>query len=324
MREVLDKIQEAEKQCPLDEISRGHFVYHWAKELKKRNYFKVCLPIVCGGQDLDLFSFMEITRRLSFIDGNLGWRFQIANGATYFFKNFPKESAVNLFRINELLISGSGSNSGTGSKVADGYKVSGCWEYCSGSDIATHVSFVFSDDQTGTSFAAIIPRSKTISFRAHNFSGMQHTATAQLILENIFVREENCFQVNEKKNDIKLLAFEPEFDVFARAFFLPVAFGIFERYQSELSSKLSNKFNLTNNHLESFQKISNDYTKLLKKVKTSDLSNFNSEVIEFIKKLKYDLISSIHFAGMNGLNRNHPVNYTFQNFLAVTQHYLLN
>ena len=325
MREVLDKIQEAEKQCPWDEISRGHFVYHWAKELKRSNYFKVCLPIVCGGQDLDLFSFMEITRRLSFIDGNLGWRFQIANGATYFFKNFPKESAVNLFRINELLISGSGSNSGTGSKVTDGYKVSGCWEYCSGSDLATHVSFVFSDDQTGTSFAAIVPRSKTISFCAHNFTGMQHTATSQLNLEQIFVSHENCFHVEEIINNIPVPAFDYEFNVFARAFFIPVVIGLYERYLQELNSHLSFKgLSCNQTIIEESSELIKVYETILLLLRNKKYIEFNALVIEFNERIKQNIISSFHFSGMHGLKKDSGINYQFQNLIAATQHSLLN
>lgn len=324
MREVLDKIQEAEKQCPWDEISRGHFVYHWAKELKRMNLFKVCLPLECGGQNIGLVEFMEITRKLSFIDANLGWRFQIANGATYFFKNFQKEKALTLFNENELLVSGSGSNTGIAVPIKNGYNVSGEWDYCSGSDLASHVSFVFTDESTKEALAAIIPMQKSFTFQPYEFSGMQHTATAQFKLENLFVHSEDCFEIQKTKNEIELPAFEPEFDVFARAFFLPVAVGIFERYFYELSLTFSPKYAIANKSVKSLSDFKNEYFELLEKIKSSDLSNFSSKVTEIIKKMKFDLISSIHFAGMNGLKRNHPVNYTFQNFIAVTQHYLLN
>lgn|GEM_PF-4873113 len=327
-KQWLNDLRLEESRCSVEPKHREHLVLSWAKRFQDTGLYKVCLPDHIGGLSVGLVDFMDLTRELAFIDANLAWRFQIANGATYFYQHYPAFIGDSIYASKEVLVSGSGSPSGIGKSVKRGYLVSGSWAYCSGSDLATQVSFVFQVTETGENLAAIVPLTSAVGFQSYSFSGMQYTATARMHFEDLFVPEEGCFRLDQTFTGNQLTAFNYPFTVFARAFFIPVLVGCAERFFHEL-----NQYKDTSKRygLDEFIRVQAEFLSLIKTYETcincieSDQYDlFEEKVIQLTKDLKQVIHTSIHLAGMDALMLNKPINYHYHNALAVTQHYLLN
>jgi alkylation response protein AidB-like acyl-CoA dehydrogenase len=324
----LQELKQAEAGCAWDQNAREHLVLTWAKHFQDTGLYKVCLPKHIGGLALGLIDFMELTREMAGIDANLAWRFQIANGATYFYQYYHPSQADSIYALNEVLVSGSGTPSGVGKPTSSGYLVSGNWAYCSGSDLATHVSFVFQVPQTGECLAAIVPFSSAIGFQSYSFSGMQFTATSSMYFDDLYVPLEACFHLDEKVNGNKLAAFNYPFKVFARAFFIPVLIGSAERYFHELdhykfTSKRYSELDF-NQVSEGFQQLVKSYYACLDFIRQDQYDFFEKDVVQLAIHVNKLIHSSLHLAGMEALMSNKPIHYCYQNSIAVAQHYLLN
>ncbi len=327
-KQWLNDLRIEESRCSVEPKHREHLVLSWAKRFQDTGLYKVCLPDHIGGLSLGLVDFMDLTRELAFIDANLAWRFQIANGATYFYQHYPAFIGDSIYASKEVLVSGSGTPSGIGKSVKRGYLVSGSWAYCSGSDLATQVSFVFQVTETGENLAAIVPLTSAVGFQSYSFSGMQYTATARMHFEDLFVPEEGCFRSENTFQGHQLTAFNYPFTVFARAFFIPVLIGSAERYFHELDhykfiSKYYSKVDF-NQVLDDFSQLLKSYYACIDFIRQDQYDFFEKEVVQLAIDVNKLMHASLHLAGMEALMTNKPIHYNYQNTIAIAQHYLMN
>lgn len=324
----LQELKQAEAGCTWDQNAREHLVLTWAKYFQDTGLYKVCLPKHIGGLALGLIDFMELTREIAVVDANLAWRFQIANGATYFYQHYPPSQADTIFGLNQVLISGSGTPSGLGKPSRSGYLVSGNWAYCSGSDLASHVSFVFQVPETGECLAAIVPLSSAVGFQSYVFSGMQYSATSRMHFDDLYVPKEACFRLENAFPGHHLSAFNYPFTVFARAFFIPVLMGCVERFFQELD-----RYKHTSKRYghQSFERVTDEFLALSKSyaqginlIKQHQCDFFEDAVVQLAVDLKRLMHEAVHLAGMEAIMVDKPIHYLYQNAIAVAQHYLLN
>lgn len=320
----LKSLQLEEAKVEFSAENRSCFVRETAENLRVNNWFKACLPKMYGGKELNLLQFMELTEELAFLDANLGWRFQIGNGATYFVKNFAPDCAADLFCQNGLLIAGSGTPSGTIASNYNDYLVSGKWNYCSGLDLATHLSFVCKYENKERLLAGIIPYPKEAELGEIKLIGLKDTATQSISMEAFSVASNYIFSLDEVLNPIQIPAFDLPFDVFARAYFLPVIFGSFRRYLGELMDFLKSVGKPTDVVNYSICVFHVRKKELLNLLFTKDYIMFDLSVWKFVEYIRNELMKTIPLAGMHAVQHENAISANFLHLITLTQHHLLH
>ncbi len=209
--------------------------------------FKLFLPQALGGLGLGMIDTLALIREAAYLNGSLGWLIQIGNGGMYFATNFSQEQSTQLFKPADAVIAGSGTVNGTCVDVDGGVRINGSWKYCSGSAYATlfTVTVMRAD---GTICAAILPKKEVTILNDWQTIGLTQTSTNTIVLNDVFVPNQNLFNVFERKSFTDYAVFNLPFLIYAQAFFSSVTLGISERLLHE-AEQVNNQKQIPNTAL---------------------------------------------------------------------------
>ncbi|MFI6808043.1 acyl-CoA dehydrogenase family protein [Streptomyces luteogriseus] len=103
--------------------------------LRQAGVFRMSLPTVWGGAQLDLVESARVVREISHADGSTGWTVQAAAMAWFFVRSLPRETLEREVFGNgaDLMLRGAIAPKGKATPVAGGYRISGRWPLASGS-----------------------------------------------------------------------------------------------------------------------------------------------------------------------------------------------
>ena len=99
----------------------------------KQQWFRMLLP----ENPLSLSQLVRLEEGISWADGPVGWTVTLCSGAGWFAGFFPPTVFPDVFSDKQLCLAGSGAPSGEAHVVPGGYRISGRWDYASGSLHAT-------------------------------------------------------------------------------------------------------------------------------------------------------------------------------------------
>jgi alkylation response protein AidB-like acyl-CoA dehydrogenase len=106
-------------------------VYEAMREL---GLFKLWLPKVLGGDEIDLHTALEITERLAKFDGSTAWNFMIGLQGSVLLGYIPEYRAREMMEgTPDATLGGSGQPGGVAVPVEGGYRITGRWSFASGS-----------------------------------------------------------------------------------------------------------------------------------------------------------------------------------------------
>jgi hypothetical protein len=311
--------------------------------LFRARLFKCFLPQELNGLGLSLPETMEVIRECANINGSLGWLVQIGNGGNYFASCFPEPISKELFSPLSAVIAGSGAPSGSAVKTGDGYILSGNWRYCSGADYASLFTVTFVCPENGAKLAAILPKNQVHVIPDWNTSGLPHTSTHTVRLEQVHVSSRFIFDVGRQVSFQNDVVFQLPFVIYAQAFFLQVALGLSSRFVQEarktINAKCKHWSTIFPEQLESvlskLDLVESQNLQLIRRIEemtasfsngsetSSQEENYRIELIFLIKKIR-ELIHEIFWdLGIEVVYKDHPIHQVYQDLLVCTQHYLL-
>ncbi|WP_155593160.1 acyl-CoA dehydrogenase [Lysinibacillus cavernae] len=199
--------------------------------------FKLFTAKELGGKDLDLVEGIKVFQQMSALDGNFGWLITIGTGGNAFIPTFSKEICEKIFTPKEAVIAGSGYPTGVAVKTDGGYYVTGQWKYCSGSNYATTFTMNSYIEEYGVKTENIVscsvnPQDVEI---LHDWCamGLKATASHTIRVNNVWVPQEDTFQLGTIRNDYGNSVHSFPFATFAEASFLSVCLGITESFLEE-------------------------------------------------------------------------------------------
>lgn len=157
-------------------------------------------PAVAGGHEPGFAELIETWIEMARQDGSLGW-IGIANipSASFAAAYLPDEGFEQVFSAhnNRVTMGGQFFPNGTGDKVEGGYKVSGAWQFGSGTGHSEYVcagflpmdngQMVMASDVMPLMMVAIVPREQVTFTDGWHVQGLKGTGSYDYKLEEVFV-----------------------------------------------------------------------------------------------------------------------------------------
>lgn len=103
----------------------------------EQRWFGLWVPKLYGGLELSFSEALRTEEALAWADGSAGWTITLCSGANWFVGFLDPEAAKTVFVNEQTCLAGSGKPSGVATITADGYEVTGQWNYATGALHAT-------------------------------------------------------------------------------------------------------------------------------------------------------------------------------------------
>ncbi|GAB3615580.1 acyl-CoA dehydrogenase family protein [Okibacterium endophyticum] len=130
-------------------------------------FYDILTPTRYGGYGYDLETFFRVGIEVSRGDPGAGWNFILGAGHTFHFASlFSEQAQAELLGADEPFIAPMRqAPASPAERLADGYRVTGTWDYCSGSTYSSHVIVgILAPAQPGgtelTPHLAVVPRAQ--------------------------------------------------------------------------------------------------------------------------------------------------------------------
>ena len=175
------------------------------ESLRDAGLFKISVPVLFGGDQLDDMATVRVIEELSRLDGSVGWNVMIASGNAIAAACLPERAAEEIFGSNaSTVIAGSVRPfpGNTATPVDGGYRVSGRWTVASGchqADWMAGACFVIgsggprsSSDGAPDVRIMFWPKSECEILDTWYTTGMRGTGSHDFQTSNAFVAEARC------------------------------------------------------------------------------------------------------------------------------------
>jgi alkylation response protein AidB-like acyl-CoA dehydrogenase len=110
---------------------------HLVQQLKDAGVFRMTMPHVWGGSELDLPSQLEVIEALSMADTSVGWCAMIGTDGGYTTAFIDQGVAREIYPDVDMVTAITSMPPGKAVKTGDGFTVSGRWPFASGCQHAT-------------------------------------------------------------------------------------------------------------------------------------------------------------------------------------------
>ncbi|MFJ5563465.1 acyl-CoA dehydrogenase family protein [Lysinibacillus xylanilyticus] len=312
--------------------------------------FKLFTAKELGGKDLDLLEGIKVFQKMSVLDGNFGWLVTIGAGGNSFIPTLNKEVCEKIFSPRNAVIAGSGYPTGTAVKIDGGYNVTGQWKYCSGADYATTFTmncFVENDGiRTDEIISCSINSDQVEVFNDWRAMGLKATASHTICVQDVWVPEEETFQLGIIKNKYGSAVHSFPFGAFAEASFLSVCLGITENFLEETAILVKQKNNdpsrterigaiqfLLMQQQKNFRQLEEQFYSLLKEYwqKHKEGQELTDEELQQFSRMSKDIAAAcvdianslIRRLGMDAITETSSINRIWRNLYTAAHHIFL-
>lgn len=189
IREAADAI-EAERHLP----------EQLALALMRAGVFRMGVPRVYGGPELDPMGQVRVVEELSRIEGSVGWLSMISSAGSFLAAFLQPSVAERVFSAPESVLAGNLRPPQRADAVDGGYRVSGHFRFGSGCHHASVMAcgcVVYRDGQLETTRRGdpnirvmLVPKSKVTIVDVWQTTGMRGTGSNDYIVDNVFVPSE--------------------------------------------------------------------------------------------------------------------------------------
>ncbi len=104
----------------------------------ERGWLRMLAPASAGGAELALPEVVRLEEAIAAADGSMGWLVTLCAGAGWFAGFLPPALAREIIGTPNLCVAGSGARTGFADVDANGYRLSGSWDFATGAPLATH------------------------------------------------------------------------------------------------------------------------------------------------------------------------------------------
>ena len=164
-------------------------------------------PAAAGGAEPGFAEMLDIWQRMAHLDGSFGW-IGIANlpSAAAVYAYLPDEGFDEVFGSGDrVTLGGQFAPNGQGIRVEGGYRVSGSWNFGSGTGHSAYVcagflpiddgDFCFDADGEITLMCAVIPRDEIVFTDGWHVQGLRGTGSYDYNVSDLFVPEHRTFNL---------------------------------------------------------------------------------------------------------------------------------
>jgi alkylation response protein AidB-like acyl-CoA dehydrogenase len=197
IRATADAI-ESERRLP-DNIARA---------LMHAGAFRMGVPRVYGGPELDPMGQVRVVEELSRIEGSVGWLSMISSAGSFLAGFLEPSVAERLFASAESVLAGNLRPPQRAEVVDGGYRVSGHFRFGSGCHHASVMAcgcLVFRDGKPETTRRGepnirvmLVPKSKVTIIDVWQTTGMRGTGSNDYIVDDVFVPSEESPSMAER------------------------------------------------------------------------------------------------------------------------------
>jgi alkylation response protein AidB-like acyl-CoA dehydrogenase len=202
--------------------------------LRSAGLLRMCVPAVYGGPEVTPMELVSAIREVAISDGAAGWCTMIASTTASMSMFLAPEVAAKIFGDPRVVAGGVFAPNGTGTRVGDGFSVSGRWQWGSGTQ---HCDWVLGgarcDDDT---FRLCFTPVANVEFHDTWYTmGMRGSGSLDFSFSDVFVPADHTMQPGLTRPTVDLpLARFPNFTLLG-AGVAAVGAGVAERALSELA-----------------------------------------------------------------------------------------
>lgn len=305
------------------------------QEFIEHKLFKCNLPKNLGGLDWNLVQTLDFIEVSAFNDGSLGWLLQIGNGGNYFASSFPIDVASEIFGDPKTVIAGSGAPLGVAQKVEKGYKITGKWPYCSGSDYANWFTMNCKIDGTDQITSFITQRNQIEIVEDWDTLGMRETSSNSIQAKDIFIEERFCFDVNKNHEHIVNEVLNLPFVLFAELYFMAVVNGLARKILAEAEDLIPFRSELDQKHImdgvkELSARVAINREEVLHKLESVQMKpsielaeELGKQIRAYVKNVRIGIHELYPYLGMRVIHKSHPITKAYEDLITIAQHAML-
>jgi 3-hydroxy-9,10-secoandrosta-1,3,5(10)-triene-9,17-dione monooxygenase len=167
---------DAERKVPPESID----------ELRAAGLLDVLLPRALGGAEVDFSVFSAITRLLATGCGSTAWVYAILTETAWIAALFPLKAQEEVWDDRAAMFCASVIPYGKARKVEGGYRISGRWQYLSGSDYASWAVLNANTEAEGQ-IGTLVRRSELQMVDDWHVLGLAGTGSKAGVAEDVFV-----------------------------------------------------------------------------------------------------------------------------------------
>ncbi len=199
--------------------------------LHGENLFRLLLPKIYGGEEVDLPTFFQITSAVAENDASTAWCLCQGNGCTTSAAFMEPEIVDKIWGSDPHAVLAWGPGTGKTEAKDDGYILNGRWQFASGSRHATWLGgrvILDAPDGTPAEYALLFPASDAEMTAIWDVIGLRGTSSDAYTVKDLFVPKEHIVArsaYDQERRYEGLLYYIPVHYIFATGF-SGVALGI--------------------------------------------------------------------------------------------------
>ena len=173
-----------------------------ARSLMEAGVFRMGVPRIYGGPELDPMSQVRVVEELSRIEGAVGWLSMISSAGSFLAAFLEPKAAERLFAGVDSVVAGQLRPPQRADLCDGGYRVSGTFHFASGSGHASVMTCGCAIHENGKPRLTksghpdirvmLVPTVKTKIVDVWDTTGMRGTGSNDFIVDNVFVPFEDC------------------------------------------------------------------------------------------------------------------------------------
>jgi len=174
--------------------AEGNISVETNQALVDAGFYRVVQPKAFGGYGFDLPTYVRMIAAISRGCPETAWVLSLTLGHVYQLSTYPLAAQLDAYgHVGDFRAPEVAARQGVGVAVPGGYRVSGAWDYASGSEHGTHILLVFAVDEPHPNVDSVrmglFDRRDYEIVRNWNTIGMQGTGSDRVTLDDIFVPE---------------------------------------------------------------------------------------------------------------------------------------
>jgi alkylation response protein AidB-like acyl-CoA dehydrogenase len=175
--------------------------------LRSAGIFRMTVPQIHGGLELDFPTLARVLKTLAKIDGSIGWISTVASATALLLPLLARETYEDVYRDGpDHLCAGAGQPAGTAVAEAGGLRVNGRWPFASGCEDADWIAGICVLTEDGKPVpgpAEGVPATRAVCLPARYWQiedtwhapGLRATGSHHVVLKDVFVPTENVFDM---------------------------------------------------------------------------------------------------------------------------------
>jgi len=170
------------------------------RQMEDNGFFHILKPKKYGGLELGEDVHAKVTMTLAQGCASTAWVFSILDADNSLILCYPEEVQEEVWGANSYatLAGYTGYNpKARVERVDGGYRVSGSWAFCSGSDFSAWLVFVIPIGEQGEPHVIIVPNEKASTVDDWFPTGMRGTGSRTKVLEDVFIPERHVLTFPE-------------------------------------------------------------------------------------------------------------------------------